>query len=138
MEIPERLRVPEYELAEHLQTLEWELLANATRKNAARVSSLLAEAFREFGSSGLAYRKQDILVALQEEAPVSLSLMNFEMTLLAEGVALVTYQSQKDQGDAPPSIALRSSIWVQDGGDWRMIFHQGTKLAAAAASPMLS
>lgn len=138
MEILEHLQMTEPQLTEHLQTLEWELLANVTRKDAARVSSLLAEAFREFGSSGRVYLKQDILVALQAEAPVSLSLKNFEMTLLAEGVALVTYQSQKDQGDIPPSIALRSSIWIQDGEAWRMIFLQGTKLAAAAASPVLS
>jgi hypothetical protein len=117
------------DIAEHLRALELELLTNTTRKNAARVSSLLADTFREFGSSGRVYPKNDIIIALQEEAPVSISLMNFEMMLLSEGVALVTYQSQKDQQDAPPSTALRSSIWIQNGDDWRMIFHQGTKLS---------
>ena len=117
------------DIAEHLRSLELELLTNATRKNAARISSLLTDTFREFGSSGRVYQKEDIIVTLQEEAPVSISLVNFEMVPLSKDAALVTYQSQKDQQDAPPSVALRSSIWIQDGGDWRMIFHQGTKLS---------
>jgi hypothetical protein len=118
------------DIAEHLKTLELELLTNTTRKDAARVSSLLADAFREFGSSGRVYSKQDILAALQNEAPVSISLTNFEMMPLAEGVALVTYQSRKDQHTSEPTIALRSSIWTLDGENWRMIFHQGTKLTS--------
>jgi hypothetical protein len=41
--------------AEHLKALESEPLTNTTRKNAARVASLLADIFREFGSSGRVY-----------------------------------------------------------------------------------
>jgi hypothetical protein len=120
------------DIAAHLQTLELELLTNTTRKSAARVSSLLADDFREFGSSGRVYSKEDIVIALQEEAPVSISLTNFEMMPLAEGIALVTYQSRKDQYNAQPAIALRSSIWTLDGANWRMIFHQGTSLPSTA------
>jgi hypothetical protein len=63
------------DIAEHLRALELELLTNTTRKNAARVSSLLADTLREFGSSGRVYPKNDIIIALQEEAPVSISLI---------------------------------------------------------------
>jgi hypothetical protein len=119
------------EISEHLQALELELLSNMTRKNAARLSSLLADSFKEFGSSGRVYSKEDVIVALQEE-PASLSLTNFEMRLLAEGVALVTYQSRNEGDEASPTVALRSSIWIQEGEDWRMIFHQGTRLSHAA------
>ena len=115
-------------LARHLQALEEELLSDATRKNSSRVAALLSEDFREFGSSGRVYSRQDILVALREEAPITLSLTSFELKLLAEGVALVTYQSKKNTADGPPTTALRSSLWVQQGESWRMIFHQGTKL----------
>jgi hypothetical protein len=122
------------DIAEHLKTLELDLLSNTTRKNAARVSSLLADGFREVGSSGRVYTKEDIVVTLQEEAPVSLSLVNFEMRLLAEGVALVTYRSSRDERGAPTSTALRSSIWIREGETWRMIFHQGTKLPSASGA----
>lgn len=116
------------ELTEKLHALELELLNIATRKNAERVSSLLTETFREFGSSGRVYSKADILVALEREASVSISLTDFEVVLLAEGVALVTYQSQKEHPGGPPMIVLRSSVWIEDGDGWRMTFHQGTRM----------
>lgn len=122
---------PTLSLADELLALELELLTNATRKNAERVSSLLTDTFREFGSSGRVYSKADIVLALQDEAPVSISLTQFEAVLLGRGVAIVTYRSRKEQSDAAPIIALRSSIWVEDGDGWRMTFHQGTKLSSA-------
>jgi hypothetical protein len=115
-------------LGEHLRALELELLESTTRKNAERVSDLLSDSFQEFGSSGRIYSKRDIILALQEETPISISLSDFEMKLLSDQVALVTYKSVKARQNALPSTALRSSIWLQDGDRWRMIFHQGTKL----------
>ena len=116
------------DIANHLEALESEFLTNATRKNAERVGSLLAESFREFGSSGRVYSKDDIISTLQDEVPVFISLSDYEMTLLSAGVALVTFQSHKEQQNGPPIVPLRSSIWIQDNDCWRMIFHQGTKL----------
>ena len=52
---------PILNLAEHLKALELGLLSNTTRKNAARVSSVLADSFREFGSSGCVYTKADVV-----------------------------------------------------------------------------
>jgi hypothetical protein len=122
------------DISKHLQELEAQLLSDTTRKDAARVASLLADGFREFGSSGRVYSKDDTIAMLQDEAPLRLSLSDFGLTLLAPGVALVTYRSVRDGSDALPTVALRSSIWIQHGEDWRMIFHQGTKLASAAES----
>ena len=116
------------DLTEHLKALESELLTNTTRKNADRVASLLADSFREYGSSGRVYSKGEIISTLQEESAVSISLSDFAMLHLSEGVALVTYRSQKHHPDRHPSLALRSSIWTQNDGEWKMMFHQGTKL----------
>ena len=63
---------------EELQTLEEELLKSSTRKNAERVSSLLAEGFREFGSSGQSYTKAQVIAWLQSE---SLTAPRSESTL---------------------------------------------------------
>ena len=116
------------DITERLKALETELLTNTTRKNAGRVSFLLADTFREYGSSGQIYSKSEIISTLQEEAPVSISLSDFAAVLLSENVALVTYRSHKHHPDRPSSLALRSSIWLQTGGEWKMFFHQGTKL----------
>ena len=116
------------DIAEQLKALESELLLNTTRKNAVRVASLLADDFREFGSSGRAYSKDDIISALLEESPVSIAQSEFVVKFLSEAIALVTYKSQREQPEGQPSRALRSSIWVRDKECWRMTFHQGTKL----------
>ena len=114
---------------EHLRRLEEELLSQSTRKNARRVSELLAGNFREIGGSGRVYSKEDVLLALQDEEPISCSLENFEVRFLSEGVALATYRSLKEQLNSGPLIALRSSIWIQEGDEWRMVFHQGTRVS---------
>ena len=120
------------ELAEHLLALETDLLLQSTRKDAERVSLLLSEEFREFGSSGRVYSKADILRLLQEEAPASISLSDFEVLLLAPGVAHVTYRSVRREPGHQPVSALRSSLWRREGDTWRMLFHQGTRLPESA------
>lgn len=114
---------------EHIRSLELELLTSATRKNAERVSTLLADDFREFGSSGRVYSKKDIISALQLESPVIISAVDVEISWLAEHVALVTYKSVKNVQTAQSDSALRSSIWTKNGERWNMVFHQGMKLS---------
>ena len=124
-------------LADHLKAQETSLLTSITRKNPEAISALLADNFQEFGSSGRVYSKQEIVAALQQESPVTLSLLNFKVTFLTPGVAHATYRSLKEEHSRPPTMALRSSIWVQEGDQWRMLFHQGTKITAAADSLQL-
>jgi hypothetical protein len=103
---------------------ELELMDPAVRKDRARVSALLAEDFREFGSSGRAWSREEILellaMELEQVAPV---VEAFEMNEFAEGAALVTYRAVR-----PGQTTLRSSLWVRREGCWQMLFHQGTKV----------
>jgi hypothetical protein len=39
------------------------------------------------------------------------------------GAVLVTYEV------LAPRRSLRSSVWVQDAGEWRLLFHQRTPVA---------
>jgi hypothetical protein len=114
-------------LTEHLRTLE-ESLANPTvRRSPAELAQWLADDFREFGSSGRAWNKQQIIDALQAQAQVQLSLTDFRAVMLSPDVALVTYRGKAQF--APPSKpkhSLRSSIWRRQNGQWQVIFHQGT------------
>ena len=110
--------------AEGLKALEEQLLQSEFRKDRAAVSAVLAEDFREFGSSGHIYNKEQILAALENEPPVSISLVDFWTQQLSVDVVLVTYKSIR--GDR---TALRSSVWVFREEHWQIIFHQGTKLA---------
>jgi len=130
--------------ADHLTTyiegLEEFLFDPIERRDVASVASLLAEDFREIGSSGRIYSKLDILAELSSEQPVWTTLSDFTCDLVAPGVALVTYKSISNHDGRPPSQFIRSSVWVQrpvsafgsSGPNremrWQMLFHQGTRL----------
>ncbi len=111
-----------------LRTFENDLFTNSIRKSADRVSSLLTEDFREFGSSGKTFSKETVISTLQSETPQDILMLDFEAKLLSDDVALVTYRSIKRQVGVSHVEALRSSIWILRNSQWQMIFHQGTKI----------
>jgi hypothetical protein len=116
-------------LARDLRGLE-ELLLRSDIRKSERVSHLLADTFVEFGSSGGIFTKAQIISALQSEPSVSITADQFNVSLLAPDVALVTYRALRHT--EPPVYTLRSSIWQQQGQEWRMVFHQGTVCSSQA------
>jgi hypothetical protein len=121
-------------VCEILRELEASLLKNEVRKNASRVSELLADEFREFGRSGTVSTKANMLNVLQEEEEVRVAIQQFSCQIVNEGVALVTYRSERQEPDGETTEALRSSLWVWRGERWQMVFHQGTPVSLAAAT----
>jgi hypothetical protein len=116
--------------ADLLRQLEEQLLRPEVRSSAEQVGRLLADDFIEFGSSGHAYDKQQIIEALRKETPdptIRLSLTEFVARRLAREVILVTYRTiQRGGPEVPDRSRLRSSIWKMVEGRWQMVFHQGT------------
>jgi hypothetical protein len=119
------------EIAETLRELEEQLQTTSVRKNAAAVSSLLTEEFREYGSSGRIFSKEEIIRALQSESPAHISMQDFQASVLTEKIAFVTYRSIKHQPGSPAIESLRSSLWLFQEGRWQMRFHQGTRVPKA-------
>ena len=116
-------------VSDHLKQLEEALLSNAVRKDPEQLAALLAEDFREFGSSGRTFSKAAILDDLRTESPDrQVTLSEFSCCLLAPEIALVTYQTVRITPAAPPFRANRSSVWVLRDGRWQIVFHQGTAL----------
>lgn len=114
----------------HLRKLETDLLQPEFRHSAEALSSLLAEDFCEFGSSGRIYTRQEIIDRLATESPVRFSISDFSVTLVTTGVALVRYQAARhDEAGRKNSVTLRSSLWVLRDDRWQMLFHQGTKVS---------
>ena len=114
-------------IEKRLQELELELLRPVVRQSPERLSLLLADEFREFGSSGRIFSKSDIIKALRTEPPVHFSISDFQAKILGEGAALITYQVVRRTG-AKELVSLRSSLWIIRDDQWQMLFHQGTKL----------
>lgn len=121
-------------ISETLRELEEQLLSNSVRTNPAAVSTLLAEEFREFGSSGRIFSKPEILHELQHESPAQISIQEFHVSLLSDKIALVTYRSIKRQPGSQPIESLRSSLWIFRDARWQMHFHQGTKASTNAST----
>ncbi len=114
-------------IEQHLRDLELQLLEPQVRRDPQALSALLADGFREFGGSGRAYTRSEVLTALQSESsPPRLSISDFAVQFPAEGVALVTYRAVSS--DASRSDSWRSSVWVNRGGHWQILFHQGTRI----------
>jgi hypothetical protein len=112
----------------HLRACEETLLDPAVRRDRARVAALLAEDFLEFGSSGRVWTREQILELLATEDYQPPMMEDFMCSSIAKGVALVTYRTVRtDAESGESSAALRSSIWIEDSGEWRVRFHQGTK-----------
>lgn len=113
-------------LEEVLIRLEKGLLDARIRKSE-EVSRWLAPDFMEFGSSGQVFHREEVVLALRTEAPVSFEASDFVVRLLSDDVALLTYRAVRVGN--PASRSLRSSVWKQNGGLWQMVFHHGTGLA---------
>ena len=109
--------------------LEVSLLTPAVRASVEKLNVLLADDFREFGSSGEIYSKQDILEQLPKAtqiARVEFSVSDFQVQQLAEDIILATFTTDKISSDNSRAVSLRSSIWRKTGKSWQMVFHQGT------------
>ncbi len=114
-------------LQEHLRRLEEEMFKASVRKDAGAMSSMLAEEFREFGASGRTFTRAEILAELAGESEREISLRDFKIAGLADGVVLATYRAVRRAVGMETVETLRSSLWVMRDERWQMVFHQGTR-----------
>ncbi len=112
--------------ADLLRVLELKLMDPAVRGSRETTSALLADDFVEFGSNGQRYEKSTILDFLAADPGVDVQerkVEDFSVRMVASSVALVTYRSTTSGRQS-----LRSSLWQETDGRWRMLFHQGTSI----------
>ena len=104
-----------------VESLERELLRPETRADLGRTGVLLHPDFTEIGSSGRIWTRDAMMMSLEDNpgGPVELELLGADR--LGEKTMLLTYRSHTREGSA-----LRSSLWVLEGAQWRLRFHQGT------------
>src|SRR5690242_572746 len=114
-------------LRDHLLRLEETLADPGVRRSPDELARLLADDFREFGSSGRVFDKVQIIQALQEQQTVKLWLEHPEMIRVAPDGPLVTHRGKAQfPGSRTISQSRRSSIWRHRGGRWEVVCHQGT------------
>ncbi|OZG75226.1 hypothetical protein BTA51_02250 [Hahella sp. CCB-MM4] len=115
-----------------LKSLEVELHQPEIRKNSDRLTALLHEEFIEFGRSGQAYTKPEIMHHLTlESSSHSIWAQEFTVSVLSPGVALLTYKSARVEKDKTfTRHTLRSSLWTKSAEQWQLRFHQATATTA--------
>jgi hypothetical protein len=112
------------DLLNTLRELEVEL-HDPSARGSEHAAQLLAESFVEFGSSGQVYSRAEVILLLASEASPKISASQFSVQRIAQDAALLTYVSCHHSSQK--TFSLRSSIWQFQEGQWRIIFHQGTK-----------
>ncbi|WP_246780447.1 DUF4440 domain-containing protein [Rhizobium sp. AQ_MP] len=93
------------------------------------VENLIAEDFMEIGASGKIYDRRAIIELLAKEPALPddvVKSMNYSLKMISEGSVLLTYETERIHADGLQRRAARSSIWVQTGSKWQMLFHQAT------------
>lgn len=86
---------------------------------------LIDDDFKEFGKSGQVHRKADAIQYLLSARTDGYSIVHFDALPLGADVVLVTYTLLS--GNTPHSN--RSSIWRRSATGWRIVYHQGTRIA---------
>jgi len=110
-----------------IKALELELLQPEVRKSKDRLNELIADNFLEVGASGKNYNKQDILNELPNQVETKFILQNFNTIEIAPDTILATYEVEKENlGTNNKTFSIRTSIWKNINGMWKIIFHQGT------------
>lgn len=106
------------------------LLTYKVRHSPERLRSLISDDFREIAASGAYFGLAEVLETLPRSAQNwSAVAQNFECHELSDNIAQVVYQCVITHDiDSEPVYSLRSSIWRLEGGQWKMVFHQGTKV----------
>lgn len=112
-------------LQEQLLALEKQLAEPAVRREPKLLTSLLADEFVEFGSSGRIYNKEQIISTLVHQAAGEISICDLKMLPIAPQAALVTYKATIN-AEHKTIHSLRSSLWLLREGRWQIVFHQGT------------
>lgn len=107
-----------------VEALERELLRPDVRSDIGRTGVLLHPEFTEIGTSGRLWTRDAMMMSLEESPGSHMELELISVDRIGAEAVLLVYRSHSRDG-----AALRSSLWVLDGEQWRLRFHQGTQEA---------
>jgi len=114
-------------LRRELERLENRLTNPGPEETRESLAALLAEDFREYGSSGRTYDSAAVVAALMKGGRSAVHFDDYRVRRLGRDVALATYVARTAAGARWVPPALRSSLWQRSAGTWRLVFHQGTR-----------
>jgi hypothetical protein len=121
---PSRIR-----LRDTLTNMEKKLAQAEQQKNKAFFDQALNPQFLMVAYNGLVFTKPELLSKLDYLDVKEYAMKNFKVRPIGRAGALLTYDlyiQASAAGRHAPSKQYASSVWVRDGGHWRLLFHQAT------------
>jgi hypothetical protein len=112
-----------------LLDLENSLLDPATRASPERLEGILSEGYVEYGASGRVYDRSQTIAAVTGSRLDPCTVSDFSARWLDPGIALAEYRLIRQASGGQAIHSLRHSIWRKAGGKWKILFHQGIRLA---------
>ncbi len=101
------------------------------------ISRHMADDFLEIAGNGSYFNKEQIAKLFPESRVDHYKMSEIAFRALGPNVALLTYRLDVQasfQGKSLPAAFLISSVWQEQGGDWKVVFHQGTPIPAEGAA----
>ncbi len=94
------------------------------------LETLMAHDFFWISSEGVQKKSPD-LQPLRDISLIDCSLDDFKVTKLNKAAAIVTFQGvERGSDDSQPPVlshTCHTSVWVNRGGKWQVVFHQQTR-----------
>ncbi len=118
-------------LTQALTASEKTLIGAKKKDDKSFFNRILADNFTLVGVDGTLHQKQEAIDELGDSALLELTPYDTKVVRLDDTSAIVTYDAvvrespQEDQGP-PPRYQHFSSVWVKQGDQWKLKFHQST------------
>ena len=111
-----------------IKELELKLLDKNVRTNKNELVKIISEEYIEYGSSGRISSYSDVVNSLlNEKEKLNYKIIEMNIKILSENIILILYIIE--MGEENNKIkSNRSSIWKKEEDNWKIIFHQGTKV----------
>ncbi|MBS0588590.1 MAG: DUF4440 domain-containing protein [Proteobacteria bacterium] len=117
-----------------IQRLELDLLHSDLNANPGLIDELLAQDFEEIDNQGQLHSRSDVIEWLKRKDPeLHWAFRDFRVKVLADDCVLAIYSLQKTQQSSTPR-SIRTSLWQRRDNQWKMVFHQATKITGTSAS----
>jgi len=108
--------------------MELKLLDKNIRNNKNELEKYISKEFIEYGSSGRIYTYNDTInLSSNKEEQIIYEILKMDTKILSDNIVLVLYIIEIKNGNKK-IITNRSSIWKKENNNWKIIFHQGTKV----------
>ena len=116
-------------LEQEIIRLEELLFQPHVRASRESLLNLLSPDFKEIGASGNCFGLGEVLSDLPMEDSWSIVTKDYEFHVLSETIVRLTYRAFIRHTIEDPGVySIRTSLWKNVDGNWKMDFHQATKV----------